>query len=282
MTAVHDAGLIVLKQKRLPDGVAQKMKGDTMENAGVPYKSGKGVIIGSEYLRQAEDRWIIGTPTMPPGLEVLVVSEEKYRFTPDLFKGASRAQRTRKEDSTTITHLKTGADIVSDSTFAKSSITSTSEGKRMISAYIPQNAHKLSGKRDIQIIFDSELNLRGCYCLDKKGCEWNMYTIPITYILDRNGLQEVEKLKMVHQAKGKCAQIDWLFAIVKTMDPGEAILAVVILVDIDSVVLHLFVLSLKWQRLENGGFRNPVYVQLKKMGHCDLYSITGSAAKYVS
>lgn len=93
-----------------------------MENAWVPYKSGKGVLTGSEYLRQAEDRWLTGTLTITPQVKVLAISEEKYRFTPDLFKGATRAERCRKEGTTSISHLKTGTDIINDGRFSKLSI----------------------------------------------------------------------------------------------------------------------------------------------------------------
>ena len=77
--------LIAQKEKYIPDPIVQRVKTVTIENGGVYYKTGKGVTTGSEFIRQFQDHWLTETLTQLPNVTLLVVSEEKYHFTPDLF-----------------------------------------------------------------------------------------------------------------------------------------------------------------------------------------------------
>ena len=157
----HENELIMLKQKYLPQNIAKKVKAVTVENAGVHYKSGKNIAKGSEFIRQFEDKWITETLTIAPATQQIVICEEKYHFTPDLFKDATRSQR-KKSAPSSIAHLKTNSEILSDNHFSRTSIIGTKQGKQVASTFIPMNAHKLSLKKDVSIIFDSELYMELC------------------------------------------------------------------------------------------------------------------------
>ena len=108
-----DAGLVLRRIKYIPKAVADVVKAVTTENAGVPYKT--NALTGDDYLRQSEDLCIKGTLGKLPNVKVLQILEEKYSFTPDLFKAATRAQRVKKTQ-TSIDHLKVGKEIVNETT----------------------------------------------------------------------------------------------------------------------------------------------------------------------
>lgn len=67
----------------------------TIENAGVHYKTGRKVTCRADFIREFEDRWITETMVIAPGAKTLVISDEKYHFTPDVFKSATRNQRKK-------------------------------------------------------------------------------------------------------------------------------------------------------------------------------------------
>ena len=72
----------------------------------------------------------------------MVICEEKYSFTPDDLKAATREQR--KSKTTTVEHLNTGSDIINDNVFNKDAATKTVNGKRAISTYMTSNLQSLS------------------------------------------------------------------------------------------------------------------------------------------
>ena len=152
--ALNRKGCVLLQQKSVPIDIAQSVDLYTCENAGIAYRSDK-IHTGKD---QAEDRWIKEPMITFPKLRTLQMSEEKYRFTPDQFKAATRAQRV-KDDLHSIAHLRESQAIISEAAFSKSSAT-TSHGKALLSTYLPANAHKLDIKRYCKIICDSELILQ--------------------------------------------------------------------------------------------------------------------------
>ncbi|XP_045196479.2 uncharacterized protein LOC123551536 [Mercenaria mercenaria] len=79
----------------------------------------------------------------------------------------------------------------------------------------------------------------------------------------------------IHQRKGEAelAQVDWLQTVMKDIKPNEEIVSVVTSGDIDSVVVHMFALSLHWHRNQDGTFKNTVYVLLQK-AKPEMYNIT--------
>ncbi len=98
---------------------------------------------------------------MAPEMDTLVICGEKYMFTPDQFKSATRSQRTH--DDSCIFHQKAGPDIISDTKFSRSAVTKI-EGKQFISTYIAKNVSKLTIKKTVNIIFDSEYIIKWCAC----------------------------------------------------------------------------------------------------------------------
>jgi hypothetical protein len=81
----QDQGLISLKLKHLQYNVAQNVKI-------VHYKSGQSITSGVDFIRQFEDKWITGTLTKMPNVQLLCILEEKYHFTPDVFRNAIQFQ----------------------------------------------------------------------------------------------------------------------------------------------------------------------------------------------
>ncbi|MEW8547851.1 MAG: hypothetical protein AB2693_30460 [Candidatus Thiodiazotropha sp.] len=69
------------------------------------------------------------------------------------------------------------------------------------------------------------------------------------------------------------AQVDWLFDIIADLEENESVISVVTSANIDSIVIHMFCLSLHWPRNVDGCFKNKVYVLLQKQ-KSELYDIT--------
>ena len=111
-----------------------------------------------------------------PAIKEIVVCEEKYSFTPDTFKAATREKR-KKTELTSIAHLKAEDDIISDHKLSKSAVIQTGEGKKLISNYLARNISKLEIKKEVSVIIDSELVLTKCACDD--NCTCPMVSIPV-------------------------------------------------------------------------------------------------------
>ena len=90
------------------------------------------VTSGQQYLKFIQNGVVTPLQRKLPNLDRMVICEEKYSFTPDDFKAATRAKRQCK-DQLSIAHLKVGDEIVSDAQYSKPSIVTTSEGKELIS-----------------------------------------------------------------------------------------------------------------------------------------------------
>ena len=273
-----DSGLILIKKKCLPEDIKRNIKVVTIENAGCHYKAGKSVASGEDFIRDFEDKWITYSFTLVPHIKKMIVSDEKYTFTPDLFKASTHAQRN-SSTSGSIAHLRSGDEILSEENYERASVTGTSQGKKIASTFIARNAHKLSVKENVDIIFDSELNLM-CTCSGGNKCTCARHTHPIQCTYNHNGHKSTSVLKNIKQRKGEaeCAQIDWVIHEANQLSRGDAILSLVSSADIDAVVLHLFAASKLLPRDENGQFHVNVYVALKKGESIDIYNITGIIA----
>jgi hypothetical protein len=211
-----------------------------------------------------------------PNVKLLCISEEKYHFTPDAFKSATRSQRT-SATNTSIAHLLSDSEIVSTDNFSKAAIIGTQQGKIVASTFIPRNVHKLSVNKSLKLIFDSELHLHDCHCKEA-NCKCEKYTTPLLCYFSENGLQKTELMESIKQTKGEaeCAQVDWVVGLASSVEPGDVILSLVSSADIDAVVLHIFAVAIHFPRGEDDKFKNKVYVMLQKSGgHFDLYNITG-------
>lgn len=270
---LSDEGLIKRKLRHIPSSIANAVTVVTTENAGVPYKTTANT--ADDYIRQSEEICIKSTLSQLPNVRVLQISEEKYSFTPDVFKAATRTQRD-KSIGTSINHLKMRNEMINETTFAKAAITSTVEGKKLISTFLAKNMNRLSVKQPIKIIFDSEL-IMNCTC-KKAICTCTSFTTPVECDFDENGFVGSTKMDGIKQRKGEAemAVIDWLYTLAVDIEDNDVIMSVITSGDIDAVVIHLFTLSVFWPKYPDGKYRNPVYVKLLKPGgHFDLYNITG-------
>ncbi|CAC5362524.1 unnamed protein product [Mytilus coruscus] len=208
----------------------------------------------------------------------IVICEEKYSFTSDDFKAATRVKR-QKTSATSISHLKLESRILSDDKMSKSALIQTELGKRLISNYLARNIQNLDIKGDIIVDIDSELVLNTS-CLHTEGdcsCPYKSYSTPIRGTFSKvDGFLQQQLLHHIKQRKGEAemSQVDWLDDMKNELLVNDAIVSVVTSADIDSIVIHLFSLSLFWPRDESGSFKNKVYVLLQKQ-KSELYDITG-------
>ncbi|VDI78878.1 Hypothetical predicted protein [Mytilus galloprovincialis] len=201
---------------------------------------------------------------------------EKYKFTPDDFKAATRAQR-KVTSNYSISHLKTSEEFLSSDKFDKPSLVGTSEGKSLASTYLTKNVEDLCIKENLTIDVDSELHITTCYCKDKP-CKCSPFCTPVRAYFDaRDGFTRKELLHDIKQCKGEAemSQLDWLINCPTQLLQGDSCASIVSSGDIDAVVLHLFTLSHLWPKNENASYKNTVYVILKKANHMfDIYNIT--------
>ena len=265
--------LIYNDVKEIPSIVKNQVKWATMEFAGVKFKT--KATSGEQYLQHVQNG-ILGRVFRDfPAMSHLVISEEKYSFTPDDFKAATRLKRSHKQ-SLSIAHLKTGDDVISDHKLSKSAIVHTGEGKRLISNYLARNLHKLNPKKTCSIEVDSELIMEKCKCSESCSCPPVCHPVIATY--SSSEFQGITVNKDIQQRKGEAemAQADWLKNIMPKLKESEAVVSVLTSGDIDGVVIHMFVVSLHWHRNDDGSFKNPVYVLLQKPNP-DLYNITAIA-----
>ena len=259
---LNQKGLIKLKQTHFPSEITASCTSVATENAGVACKT--VATSGDEYLRQTEKKCIKQTLAKLPNVKVLQISEEKYSFTPNAFKAATRSQRV-KTSQTSISHLKTGPEMLNEKTFTKAAIETTPQGKRIISTYLAKNCHRISIKTPIKIIIDSELHLSPCTC-NMQPFTCYRYATPIQCEFDRSGFTGSKTLDHIKQKKGEAemAITDWLYTLAEDMNDGESVVCVVTSGDIDTVVILLFAIATNWPRYDNGKFRKDVYVQLLK------------------
>ena len=267
--------LVYLNTKTVPIEIKSAVMA-TVEFAGIKFQT--KAVSGETYMKYIENSILKKVTKMLPDLKTLVICEEKYKFTPDSFKAATRAQRTSKE-KTTVSHLKTQDEILSLDKFDKTSLVTTAEGKCIISTFLAKNAKTLSLSDDLELYIDSELHIEGCECGDSERCACNIYSVPIKCTFTNiNQEPNVDIVEGVKQRKGEAelAQIDWLISLSSQLEEGQPCVSFVTSGDIDALVLHLFTLAHCWVRNADGSFRNPVYIVLnKRNGIMDIYNITG-------
>ena len=96
--------LISTEVNVVPPSVKQTVVKVTVEFAGVKFKA--KVFTGDDYIEFVKNAVIMKTLHQLPKTDTIVICEEKYQFTPDDFKAATRAQRTTASN-VGISHLKT-------------------------------------------------------------------------------------------------------------------------------------------------------------------------------
>ena len=255
----------------IPKLVNESVKLALVEFAGIKFKVG-GVKTGREYLQLANST-ISSIVKSLPYVSKVVVCEEKYSFTPDEFKAGTRAQR-QSVSGDSVAHLKLGDRILSELCFNKDAITKTMDGKKLISTFLAQNMDKLSFDQPLEVIFDSELHLT-CTCSDEPCCCQRFCTpVGCQYNIDT---ADTKQITHVTQRKGEAemAQLDWLISLQDDIKEGDAVASIVTSGDIDSVYIHMFVVSRLWPRYSNGSFKNPIFVILQKpRSRIDIYNVT--------
>ena len=274
---IEQHGLIFLDLGEVPQAIRKHVTIATVEFAGVKFKT--KATTGEEYLDNVK-KGVIGRlmkPSSFPNLNRIVICEEKYSYTPDDFKAATRVKR-KKETGTSISHLKPESKIISSDKISKSAVIHTEIGKKLIGNYLAKNIQTLDLKHDLVLDIDSELILTNCPHSDKEcDCKFKSYCTPIRAAFSKlDGFQKQIHLESIKQRKGEAemSQVDWLKDIKDELREGEATVSVVTSADIDSIVIHLFALAQFWPRHESGSFRNKVFILLQKQ-KSELYDITG-------
>ena len=270
-TVTEKPTLIYNNLKDIPQGMLKAVKAVTVEFAGVKFST--HAHSGEEYLSFVERSVIKKILSITPNTARITICEEKYSFTPDDFKSATRVKRQKKGE--TIAHLKTQHQIVSHQAFDKQAVVTTMDGKIFISTYLAANVSKLQINRPLTLDIESEFCLVDCECNQLRcSCE-KAFAAPLSANFNIHGFQHEQVLHHIHQRKGEAemSQVDWLPEYVADLKKGDAIMALVTSGDIDAVVIHLFALAHMWHKEEDGSYTHPVYVYLQRPG--DLFDITG-------
>ena len=266
-------GLLMINFHSIPTDIVLKTKISIFEFAGVKFKS--FATSGKKYLDYVSSI-VKQVKHQLPNLKHIVICEEKYMFTPDDFKQATRKKR-QKGEKISISHLKEESEVLSDERLSKVAVTSTSLGKQLIGTYLGRHLQELQINDDLTIDVDSEYVVIKCNCSKVSTCNCKPYSIPLRATFSKeNGCTSVSELRQIHQRKGEgeMAQIDWLPEIIPELAEGEGIVNFVSSADIDTIVIHLFATSLHWPRNTNGSFKHQLHVWLNK-AKPDLYNITG-------
>jgi hypothetical protein len=158
--------------------VANKVSVAVIEFAGVKFKT--KAITGKDYLQGVQDDYIEKTMSAMPNVERIVLVEEKYSYTPDNFKAATREQRKKSSSLAAIHHLKTGHEMLSSEKFNKDACINSTEGKSLIGTYAAKNIENFHIQEKIIIDIDSELHIWGCQCKEEiSKCNCQTYAVPV-------------------------------------------------------------------------------------------------------
>lgn len=272
--AKNENEFIQLGVPNLPQSIADIVKFVTVEFAGIKFKA--YVQSGSDYVEFVNRKvfnWMIKAF---PKVQHIIICEEKYMFTPDIFKAQTRVKRNQKLSG--ISHLKSGENLINEGKYDREAILSTSAGKSAVSIYLAKHIADINLNRSVTVDIDSELYTEGCSCKEQcKLGECLKYTIPIRCIFDKKSKPNISKLNHIHQVKGEAemAQVDWLFEMIPFLNEGDAIASLVTSGDIDAVPIHMYAISRKWPRNDDNHFKFNVYVILEKPKEkLDIYNIT--------
>ena len=231
---------------------------------------------GDQYIQYINKGVINHLASSLSRIDHIVICEEKYQFTPDDLKANTRQKRQKKE-TISIAHLKEESEILSESKLSKKAIVSTAIGKSLISSYLSKHGEELSMQKNMTLDIDSEAVMCTCYCGHQDdGCVCKPYTIPARFKFLEGKVGEKIHLSAIKQRKGEAEMsvIDWIPEMQQELSAGDSIVSYVTSADIDTVLIHMFALSLHWERDEDGNFKWPVYVWLQK-NKPEIFDITG-------
>ena len=267
-TLLNDIGedsseLILENFKSFPLTVQQKTTKVVIEFAGTKFKMMSSS--GDQYINYI-NRGVLNQVLLKlPNVNHIVICEEKYSYTPDDLKANTRAKRQKKE-KISITHLKEEHEIISSTKLSKRAVTMTATGKSLISSYLAKNTDLLEIKSKLTLDIDSEAITCTCSCDNKDQCTCSPFCTPIRLQFEEGGLLEKTYLDEIEQRKGEAemSMIDWIPSLKSELNENECIVSLVTSADIDTVVIHLFAVSLHWDRDDKGEFKWPIYVWLQK------------------
>ena len=264
-----------LNKNKIPKEIVSSMKLCTFEFAGMKFKTGN-IKSGKEYIQLIE-AMVQGYLSKAPYLNKMIICEEKYSFTPDDLKAATREQR--KSKTSTVDHLKAGSDIINDKVFNKDAATKTANGKRAISTYVASNLQSMTFIYDFDLVVDSELYLTSCDCKEDCSCEKFCTPIQRTFCKLEESVcnPRMELLRNIHQTKGEAEMsiLDWLISLQEELKDGETVVSIITSGDIDAEYSHIYTVAKYWNRNAEGKFRYQVFVILQKQrGKHDIYNIT--------
>lgn len=258
------SGLLMFNFKEVPIQVANNTSVVIVEFAGAKFKAFAST--GESYLRYISIGIIKKLLKDLPHLDRMIICEEKYSFTPDDLKAATRSKR-QKKDQISIHHLKDESEIITNSTFSKKAATTTGLGKRIVSNFLALHLNQLDIKADICIDVDSEALMKTCECTSATDCKYTPFSTPMRAFFQKdNGYCRSEEVEHIKQRKGEAemSQADWLMDVKDSLAEGQSVVNYVTSADIDTVVINLFAVSLFWPRDENWDFKWPVHIQKKK------------------
>lgn len=168
--------------------------------------------------------------------------------------------------------------MISDSKLSKKAVVSTSIGKSLISSYLAKHVDLLDVHTDLTLDIDSEAIMCTCYCSNIQGevCACKPYSIPVRLKFIDGKMKSKTNLTEVQQRKGEAEMsvIDWIPELKQELSDGDSIVSYITSADIDTILIHMFALSLYWERDGDRNFKWPVYVWLQKQKP-ELYDITG-------
>ena len=123
-TEFEKGGLILLDQVKFPDVLRL-----ISEFAGVKFK-GQNISTRTAYVKFV-DKCIL-TPILT---NLPIICEEKYSFTPDDFKAATRKSRAKTHQES-LAHLQEEHDILSDGKYSQVAIRGSLRGKKLVSNFL--------------------------------------------------------------------------------------------------------------------------------------------------
>ena len=248
-------GLVYLQTETIPADIQRSIKVIIIEFAGMKFKAFAKT--GQEFIDYIQNNLLQPLLREYKTTNHIIVCEEKYSFTPDVFKALTREKR-QKEEHYEVFHLKSKEEMLSLSAFSKGALTRTAEGKKLISSFLAAHVQDMKFNKDLILDIDSEYLLK---------TDNPQYAVPIRAVFEENGAKvTTTELGHIKQRKGEAemAQADWLPYIVPELDEGDGVLSYVTSGDIDSLPIHMLATSIYWPRLPNRKFKNHVYLLLKK------------------
>jgi len=275
--ALESLNLVYCDTPQVPRTISSATATVVVDFSGVKFKT--FVVSGDQYVTHVQDHVIHDLMRTYSNLDRIVLVEEKYSFTPNDLKAATRLKR-QKDSEGAIAHLKDASETLTNEKFDRTAITTTEAGKRAISVYLAEHMSKMSIMKNIEIDLDCEYQRANCHCPrsdDICGCA-SAYAVPRRFHFSPEGFKYSTNLEDIQQRKGEAEMsvVDWVLEVQRDLKPKQNVVSLMTSGDVDALPIHLFAISHLWPRSGDGSFMNDVFVVLAKpKGMKDVYDITG-------